>query len=51
MQVAFWILASVALLVLAGTVYQHLGSLRDRRIHTGQGRWVSIGRKCRRLLL
>jgi pimeloyl-ACP methyl ester carboxylesterase len=46
MQVAFWILASVALLVLAGTVYQHLGSLRDRRIHTGQGRWVSIGRKC-----
>ncbi len=46
MQVAFWILASVALLVLAGTVYQHLGSLRDRRIHTGHGRWVSIGRKC-----
>ena len=46
MHVVFWILASVALLVLAGTVYQHLGSLRDRRIHTGQGRWVSIGRGC-----
>jgi pimeloyl-ACP methyl ester carboxylesterase len=47
MHLFFWILASVALLVLAGTVYQHLGSLRDRRIYTGQGRWVSIGRGCR----
>jgi pimeloyl-ACP methyl ester carboxylesterase len=46
MHIVFWILASVALLVLAGTVYQHLGSLRDRRIHTGHGRWVSIGRGC-----
>ncbi len=46
MHIVFWILASVALLVLAGTVYQHLGSLRDRRIHTSQGRWVSIGRRC-----
>lgn len=46
MHVAFWILASAATLVLAGTVYQHLGSRRDRRIHTGHGRWVSIGRKC-----
>lgn len=47
MHVLFWILASVALLVLAGTVYQHLGSLRDRRMHTGQGRWVNLGSKCR----
>ncbi|MGD0478814.1 MAG: alpha/beta hydrolase [Terracidiphilus sp.] len=47
MHLVFWILASVALLVLAGTVYQHLGSLRDRRIYTGHGRWVSIGRGCR----
>jgi pimeloyl-ACP methyl ester carboxylesterase len=47
MHVVFWILASVALLVLAGTVYQYLGSLYDRRIHTGHGRWVSIGRGCR----
>jgi len=46
MHMVLWILASVALLVLAGTVYQHIGSLRDRRIHTGQGRWVSIGRGC-----
>jgi pimeloyl-ACP methyl ester carboxylesterase len=46
MHVILWILASVAFLVLAGTVYQHLGSLRDRRIHTGHGRWVSIGRGC-----
>ncbi|HKN21825.1 MAG TPA: alpha/beta hydrolase [Terracidiphilus sp.] len=46
MHVIFWILASVALLVLAGTVYQHIGSFRDRRIHTGEGRSVSIGRGC-----
>ena len=47
MHVFFWILASVALLVLVGTVYQHLGSLRDRRMYTGYGRWVNIGRGCR----
>ncbi|MDR3754633.1 MAG: alpha/beta fold hydrolase [Terracidiphilus sp.] len=46
MHMVLWILASVALLVLAGTVYQHIGSLRDRRMHTGQGRSVSIGRGC-----
>lgn len=47
MHVAFWILASVALLVFAGTLYQHFGSLRDRRIHTHHGRWVNIGSGCR----
>jgi pimeloyl-ACP methyl ester carboxylesterase len=47
MHVVFWILASVAFLVFAGTFYQRLGSLRDRRIHTGDGRWVSIGSGCR----
>jgi pimeloyl-ACP methyl ester carboxylesterase len=47
MHVTVWILASVALLVLAGTIYQRLGSLRDRRIHTRNGRWVSIGSGCR----
>jgi pimeloyl-ACP methyl ester carboxylesterase len=47
MHVAFLILASAALLVLTGTVYQHLGSLRDRRTFTGHGRWVSIGSGCR----
>ena len=46
MHVIFWIFASVALLALAGTVYQHLGSLRDRRIHTGHGHFVTIGRGC-----
>ena len=46
MHVVFWILAPVALLVLAGAMYQYLGSLRDRRIHTGHGRWVTIGRGC-----
>jgi pimeloyl-ACP methyl ester carboxylesterase len=47
MHVVFWILASVALLVFAGFVYQHFGSLHDRRIYTGHGRWVSIGSGCR----
>lgn len=47
MHLVFWILASVTLLVFAGTVYQHFGSLRDRRIYTDHGRWVNIGRGCR----
>jgi len=38
MQVALWFLSSVAVLVFAGTVYQRLGSRRDRRIHTRHGR-------------
>ena len=46
MHMVFWILASIAVLVLAGTVYQYIGSLRDRRIHTSQGLWVNIGRGC-----
>jgi len=46
MHIVLWILASGTLLVLAGTVYQHLGSRRDRRIYTDQGRWVSIGGGC-----
>jgi pimeloyl-ACP methyl ester carboxylesterase len=47
MHVVFWILASVAFLVLAGTAYQHIGSLRDRRIHTHEGRWVNTANGCR----
>ena len=46
MHVIFWILALIALLVLAGTVYQHFGSRRDRRIHTDCGRTVTVGRGC-----
>jgi pimeloyl-ACP methyl ester carboxylesterase len=46
MYIVFWILASVTFLVLAGTVYQYFGSLRDRRTHTRQGRMVTIGRGC-----
>ncbi len=46
MHTALWILASVALLVLAGIVYQHFGSLRDRRIHTAHGRCVTLGQGC-----
>ncbi|MGD0345103.1 MAG: alpha/beta hydrolase [Terracidiphilus sp.] len=46
MQVIFGIFACLALLALAGTVYQHLGSRRDRRTHTGHGHFVAIGRGC-----
>jgi pimeloyl-ACP methyl ester carboxylesterase len=46
MQLVLWILASVALLVLAGSVYQYFGSRRDRRKYTGNGRYVNIGRGC-----
>ncbi len=46
MQLVFSILASVALLVFAGTLYQYFGSFRDRRKYTGNGRYVKIGRRC-----
>jgi pimeloyl-ACP methyl ester carboxylesterase len=51
MQAALWILLPIAFLVLAGSLYQHLGSRRDRRLLTAEGRWVEIGRGCRLYLL
>ncbi|HTA80567.1 MAG TPA: hypothetical protein VK720_13535, partial [Terracidiphilus sp.] len=29
--------------VSAGVLYQRLGSLRDRRIFTREGRWIAVG--------
>ncbi|MGC9224042.1 MAG: alpha/beta fold hydrolase [Terracidiphilus sp.] len=46
MYVALGILASVVLLFLAGIAYQHFASLRDRRIHTAEGRLINIRRGC-----
>ncbi|MGA2570709.1 MAG: alpha/beta hydrolase [Terracidiphilus sp.] len=43
MSVFLWIAALVVTLIIAGIVYQWLGSRRDREIHTSQGRCVSIG--------
>lgn len=44
MVIALWILLFAVTFVLAGVVYQMLGSRRDRRIYA-EGRWVGIGKK------
>jgi pimeloyl-ACP methyl ester carboxylesterase len=46
MYVALGILASVVLLFLTGISYQHFAGLRDRRIHTAEGRLINIRRGC-----
>jgi len=46
MVIALWIVCIPVVLLLAGAVYQHLGSRRDRKRFTGSGRWVSVGRGC-----
>ncbi len=46
MVIALWIASSVAVLILTGIVYQHLGSLSDRKKYAGAGRWVSVGDGC-----
>jgi pimeloyl-ACP methyl ester carboxylesterase len=45
MVIVLWIAALVFVLILAGVLYQLLGSRRDRRIHTGEGRSVAIGNR------
>ena len=46
MRTGAWLFAALVLLPLAvGFVYQCLGTLRDRRRYTGQGRWIDIGGK------
>jgi len=42
MIVTLWVLSSAALLILAGVTYQILGSRRDHRIYTVDGRWAEI---------
>jgi len=51
MHIAFWILSVSSLLVLAGFVYQCIGSHRDRLRYAGSGRWVKIGKGSRLYLL
>ena len=46
MVIAFWILSTVAVLVSAGVLYQWLGNRHDRRLYTGQGRWLTVGKGC-----
>jgi pimeloyl-ACP methyl ester carboxylesterase len=46
MILTLYILLALALILLAGTLYQILGSRNDRRIHTGQGRWATIAPGC-----
>jgi pimeloyl-ACP methyl ester carboxylesterase len=45
MAVALWISVLVVVLVAAGVVYQLLGSRRDRRVYTADGRSVTIGER------
>ena len=51
MYIAFWLLSTIAVLVLAGFLYQCIGSYRDRVRYAGSGRWVTIGPGCRLYLL
>ena len=51
MYIAFWLLSTIAVLVLAGFLYQCIGSYRDRVRYTGSGRWVTIGQGCSLYLL
>ncbi len=51
MYIALWILSLAASLILAGFLYQCIGSHRDRLRYAGAGRWVTIGRGCRLYLL
>ena len=46
MIVTLWVLSSAALLVLAGSLYQILGSRRDRRIYSREGRFAEIAPGC-----
>jgi pimeloyl-ACP methyl ester carboxylesterase len=51
MQIALWILSITVALVLAGFVYQCIGSHRDRLRYAGAGRWVKIEQGSRLYLL
>jgi pimeloyl-ACP methyl ester carboxylesterase len=47
MVIALWIASSAVVLILAGILYQHIGSLRDRNKYAGLGRWVSLDNGCK----
>ena len=46
MVIAFWILSTAVVLVSAGALYQWLGNRHDRKLYTGQGRWLTVGKGC-----
>jgi len=46
MHIAFWTLSLAAAVLLAGFLYQVLGSRRDRRRFTAEGRWAGAGNGC-----
>ncbi len=43
MHTALWIAAIAAIILVAGVLYQWIGSCRDRRRYGASGRWVTIG--------
>jgi pimeloyl-ACP methyl ester carboxylesterase len=45
------IFGSIAALIAAGFLYQHLGAHLDRRRYAGSGRWINIGQGCKLYLL
>jgi pimeloyl-ACP methyl ester carboxylesterase len=51
MQIAWWALGVVTILVSAGIAYQCVGSRRDRQRYAGSGRWVTIRKGCRLFLV
>ena len=51
MHIALWIFSATLSLILAGFVYQCIGSHRDRLRYSGSGRLVTIREGCRLYLL
>lgn len=51
MHIALWFFSSILILILAGFVYQCVGTHRDRARFAGAGRWVTIGRGSQLYLL
>ena len=51
MRVLLFILGAGAAVLIAGFIYQTVGSHFDRRRYTGDGRWVKIAHGCKLYLL
>jgi len=46
MVIALWFASLAVVFILAGAVYQHLGSRIDRKRYTSPGRWVTTKHDC-----
>jgi pimeloyl-ACP methyl ester carboxylesterase len=46
MATVLWIVSFAAVLLMAGGLYQRVGSLRDRKRYASPGRWINVGRGC-----